>query len=72
MGQWSEQDVHGVPTQGISRGTHGVAFAVRSADVSFWYPVLPWTFPPWMLPYKEVPKVSRDAAEAFWPVEMIL
>jgi hypothetical protein len=29
------QDVHGVPTQEISRGTRGVAFAVRSADVSF-------------------------------------
>jgi hypothetical protein len=35
VGQQSGQDVHGVPTQGISRETRGVAFSVRSADVSF-------------------------------------
>lgn len=35
MGQRSGQNVSDMATQGVSQETHGVAFAVRSADVSF-------------------------------------
>jgi hypothetical protein len=35
VGKRSGQDVSDMPTQGVSRETLGVAFAVRSADVSF-------------------------------------